>query len=158
MRKILNPYVQYPQYNCFGCSPNNENGLKMEFFEDGDEVVSTVQPKDFLQGYFDILHGGIQSTMLDEIANWVVHVKLKTAGVTSKMEVRFLKPAILKNGPFMLRASLIDVKRKLANIKTELYDSKNVLCAKADVQYFIYPEDVAKEKLKFPGAHLLFED
>ena len=27
-------------YNCFGCSPDNEAGVRMEFYEDGDEVVS----------------------------------------------------------------------------------------------------------------------
>ena len=26
-------------YNCFGCSPDNEAGVRMEFYEDGDEVV-----------------------------------------------------------------------------------------------------------------------
>ena len=25
-------------YNCFGCSPDNEAGVRMEFYEDGDEI------------------------------------------------------------------------------------------------------------------------
>ena len=40
MKKIINPWKDLEGYNCFGCAPNNESGVKMEFYEDGDEVVS----------------------------------------------------------------------------------------------------------------------
>jgi hypothetical protein len=36
MIKLKNPYAEYPGYNCFGCSPSNHHGLRMEFFEDGE--------------------------------------------------------------------------------------------------------------------------
>ena len=39
MKKIINPWKGLEGYNCFGCAPNNEAGVKMEFYEDGDEVV-----------------------------------------------------------------------------------------------------------------------
>ena len=42
MKKIINPWKGLEGYNCFGCASNNEAGLKMEFYEDGDEVVSHV--------------------------------------------------------------------------------------------------------------------
>ncbi|MFR9262762.1 MAG: hypothetical protein ACLVL2_20715 [Bacteroides cellulosilyticus] len=38
MKKIINPWKDLEGYNCFGCAPNNESGVKMEFYEDGDEV------------------------------------------------------------------------------------------------------------------------
>ena len=40
LRRILNPWTQKEGYNCFGCCPTNPLGLHMEFFEDGDDVVS----------------------------------------------------------------------------------------------------------------------
>ena len=40
MKKIINPWKNMEGYNCFGCSPDNEAGVRMEFYEDGDEVVS----------------------------------------------------------------------------------------------------------------------
>ena len=40
MEKIINPWEGMEGYFCFGCAPNNESGLKMEFYEDGDEIVS----------------------------------------------------------------------------------------------------------------------
>ena len=39
MDKILNPWRNVEGYLCFGCSPDNQSGLKMEFYEDGDEIA-----------------------------------------------------------------------------------------------------------------------
>ena len=40
MKKIINPWKGMDGYYCFGCAPNNEAGVKMEFYEDGDDIVS----------------------------------------------------------------------------------------------------------------------
>lgn len=92
MKKIINPWEGMEGYFCFGCAPNNESGLKMEFYEDGDEIVSTWVPEARFQGWLNTLHGGIQATLLDEICAWVIARKLQTAGVTSRMETQYLKP------------------------------------------------------------------
>ena len=39
MKKIINPWKGLKGYYCFGCSPENPMGVKMEFYEDGDEIV-----------------------------------------------------------------------------------------------------------------------
>ena len=44
MKKIINPWKGMEGYNCFGCAPNNEAGVKMEFYEDNDEVISIWRP------------------------------------------------------------------------------------------------------------------
>lgn len=45
MKKIINPWKGLEGYNCFGCAPNNEAGVRMEFYEDGDEIVSIWKPR-----------------------------------------------------------------------------------------------------------------
>jgi hypothetical protein len=90
MKKIINPWKGMEGYNCFGCAPNNEAGVKMEFYEDNDEVISIWRPRPEYQGWIDTLHGGIQAVLLDEICAWVILRKLQTTGVTSKMEFIFL--------------------------------------------------------------------
>lgn len=40
MEKIIHPRKGMEGYNCFGCAPHTEAGVKMEFYEDGDEVIS----------------------------------------------------------------------------------------------------------------------
>ena len=64
MKKIINPWKDMEGYNCFGCSPDNEAGVRMEFYEDGDEVVSIWKPRPEYQGWLNTLHGGIQSVLL----------------------------------------------------------------------------------------------
>ena len=32
-------------YRCFGCDPRSEQGLRMEFYEDGDRIVSRWKPR-----------------------------------------------------------------------------------------------------------------
>ena len=72
----------------------------MTFFEDGDEIISTWEPKPQFEGYHGVLHGGIQATIMDEIASWVVYVKVKVAGVTSSMNIHYHKPIYMTGGAY----------------------------------------------------------
>ena len=45
MKKIINPWRNHPEYNCFGCCPDNPIGLHLEFYEDGDYIVSKWNPQ-----------------------------------------------------------------------------------------------------------------
>jgi len=147
MRKIRNPFLDVPGYKCFGCSPDNETGLRMDFFEDGEEIVSIWKPEQRYEGWLDILHGGIQATLLDEIASWVVFVKFLTSGVTSNINMDLLKPVHISKGDITLRARLLKKEKRLAHIETTLFDGEGTLCAKALVTYFVYPREVAERKL-----------
>jgi len=148
---IKNPFHKLEGYNCFGCSPDNKSGLRMHFRIEGEEVLCDWEPEHHLQGWVGILHGGIQATLMDEIASWYVFVKLHTAGVTSKMEVKLLKPVNMKKGPLLLRARLQEMKRNIAIIKVELYMNDGTLGAESLMHYFTFPKDVAHDKLFYPG-------
>ncbi|NQU34022.1 MAG: PaaI family thioesterase [Bacteroidetes bacterium] len=157
MKKILNPYPKYEGYNCFGCSPKNDHGLKMEFFEDGDYIICDWKPVGFLQGYHNVLHGGIQATLMDEIGSWFIQIKLKTAGVTSNMNVRYLNPVSIVKGNIKLRASLIQKRRNLIDVLIELFDSNEKLCAKGEITYFTFSQDIAKKELYYPNFEEFFD-
>ena len=89
MKRITNPWRGMEGYRCYGCDPHSEQGLRMEFYEDGEEIVSVWHPRPEFQGWVDTLHGGVQATLADEISSWVVFRKFRTSGVTSRMEVRY---------------------------------------------------------------------
>ncbi len=156
MRKIENPFVHLDGYICFGCSPDNYHGLQMEFYEDGDSIVSFWEPKAHLQGYLNILHGGIQATLMDEIASWIIHVKLKTAGVTSSIHTKLLRPVYTNKGKLTIRATIKKVQKRFVDVYTVICDNDGVICAESDVQYYIYPEEIARKKLSFPGYEKFF--
>lgn len=157
MRKIINPYSNLEGYNCFGCSPNNPIGLNMEFFEDGEYVVSNWEPKKHLTGYGNILHGGIQSTILDEIASWVVYTKVKTAGVTATLNIKYKNTVFTDKGKLKVQAKLVDLNKRFATIHAELMDHDGKVCAEAEVKYFIFPLEIAKQRFHYPGVEAFFE-
>ena len=148
---IKNPFHKLEGYNCFGCSPDNQLGLRMNFRVAGDEVISDWQPQAHLQGWVGVLHGGIQATLMDEIASWYVFVKLQTAGVTSKMEVKLIKPVKMDKAPFKLVARLQEMQRNVAIIQVQLFMNDGILGAESLMHYYTYPQEIAKKKLFFPG-------
>ncbi len=76
---------------CFACGPRNPIGLKLTFREENDTYLSTFTPGPEHQGYNGIMHGGLVSTLLDEIMARYLYAKGLTA-VTAKLEVRFRHP------------------------------------------------------------------
>ena len=121
----------------------------MSFAEDGDYIVSTWQPGSTFQGWINTLHGGIQATLIDEAAGWVVFRKLRTSGYTSKMDIRYIKPVSTAEGPVTLKARLINQKLMMAFIEVKLFDCHEDLCADATCVYRVYPRDVAEREFHF---------
>lgn len=145
MKKILNPWIHKEGYNCFGCAPNNASGLKMEFYEEGEEVISEWRPQPQYQGWIDTLHGGIQAVLLDEICAWVIVRKLQTTGVTSKMETRYLKPVSTNDRKLTLRAHIVETRRNIVTVEASLYSEAGVLCTQATCTYFTFSKEKAAE-------------
>ena len=138
MKKIINPRKGLKGYYCFGCSPENPMGVKMEFYEDGDEIVSFWKPKPEYQGWLDTLHGGIQAVLLDEICAWAIVRKLQTTGVTSKMETRYRKSILTNDTLLEIRASIQEQKRNIILVKATIYNSAKEICTEAVCTYFTF--------------------
>lgn len=154
MEKIINPWIGVEGYNCFGCAPRNDFGTKMEFYEDGDEIISIWKPEARFQGWLNTLHGGIQSVLLDEISAWTIARKLQTVGVTSKMETRYMKSVSTEDPHITLRATIQEVKRNIILVEARLYNSAGELCTKAVCTYFTYSPDKVEKEMFFKGCHL----
>ena len=157
MKKIINPYKSTENGKCFGCSPDNEQGLQMQFFEQDEYIISEWDPKSHLSGFKNILHGGIQTTILDEIACWVVFVKCQTAGVTTALNAKFKNSAFTDKGKLTVRAKLISQERKFANIHAEIIGADGKVCSEAEVQYMIFPQALAIKKFEYPGIEAFYE-
>ena len=156
MKRIINPWAGEPTYHCYGCDPNSEQGLRMEFFEDGDYIVSHWHPRPEFQGWRDTLHGGIQATLADEIASWVVFRKFQTGGVTSRMEVKYHKPVRTTDDHITLRAKVVKQMRNVITIDVEIYNAADELSTTATCIYFLFSQQRANEEFGF--APFLTED
>lgn len=98
---------------CFGCSPNNPHGLKLEFRRTGErgaECHFTAPPH--VMGATDILHGGIQATVLDEVMGVAVRTALaleighdvaaSANLVTAEFSLRYRRP-VPTGSPLIIR-------------------------------------------------------
>jgi len=159
MKKIKNPYSKLETYNCFGCSPKNPIGLHLNFVLEGDEVISKWTPSHNYEGWHNILHGGIQATLMDEIASWTVLSFLKTSGFTIKMNIQLHKNVLISDGEIMLKAKLKNKKLNLATIETQIFNSKQELCTEGEFVYYVYSQEIAKQRFHFPeNEDELFEE
>ena len=149
MKRIINPWRGMDGYRCFGCDPRSEQGLRMEFYEDGDRIVSRWKPRPEFQGWVDTLHGGIQATRADEISSWVVFRKFQTSGVTSRMEVRYLKPIHTSEDHITLQATVVRQRRNIVDIEVKIFNSQDQLCTEALCIYFLFPKEKAHEEFHF---------
>ena len=73
---------------CFACGQNNEHGLQMKVQYEGDKAICRLTLPLHFQGWEQMAHGGITSTILDEIMAYAVLYFLGQ-GVTLRMETTF---------------------------------------------------------------------
>lgn len=156
MKKIKNPWIDLTDkgYNCFACAPSNPCGLKMEFYEDGDDIVSLWTPDDNYQGWLDTLHGGIQATLMDEIGGWIIARKFQTSGMTTNLNIKYKKPIPTgKDVTIEIRGRVKEVKRMFVFIEAEIrYDGE--VRSSAEMTYYTFSKDIAEKDFMFTGCEL----
>lgn len=78
--------------NCFVCGDKNHHGLKARFFFDGRQAVTEIIAGDEFEGYRGIFHGGIISSLLDEVMIKAILAD-EIYAVTAEMTIRYVAPA-----------------------------------------------------------------
>ena len=79
----------YETNHCFGCGRDNPIGLKLDMKLDGDRCVAYFTPKAEHESYGDRMHGGLTSTLLDEVMGDYVFRKAGKPVYTARLEIRF---------------------------------------------------------------------
>ena len=116
--------------NCFVCGMKNPFGfqVKPEIIGDGASVRIECTPAEHLQGWANILHGGILSTLLDEAITYVGIGTFDQPAVTAQLEVRFRNPAPTAVKLYV-SAERIKVSKRLIEAKAEVRLSDGTLIA-----------------------------
>lgn len=152
-KHIINPWRDVEGYDCFGCSPDNPIGLRMEFLEEGEEIVCHWHPSSHYQGWVNTMHGGILSTLCDETAGWVVFRKLQTSGVTTQLNVRYKKPVMTTDDTITIRGHIIGQKRNLVTVAVTIEDQHGDTCVTCEATYYTFPPEKAQE-MGFTHCHV----
>ena len=130
---------------CFACGPANPAGLKMRFFANQDSVVSWLTVPDHLRGWNMLVHGGVTSTILDEIMSWAAIHLLKTIILTKSMRVEFKKPVFIGQ-PLRAVGRVVEIKNEReAIMEGLLYGPEDDLCAEARGNFALLKPKVARK-------------
>ena len=98
---------------CFACGKENPIGLQLKFIEKDESYITTFTAGPQHQGYDGIMHGGLVSTVLDEVMAGYLYAKGFNA-VTAKLEVRFRKPSPI--------GQLLTVTGKIVSQRSNMYE------------------------------------
>jgi len=131
---------------CFVCGENNEIGLKAKFFlTDGKAVTEYVTDERF-EGYKNVFHGGIISTLLDEVMVKSL-LALNVLAMTVEMTVRFHK--IVKTGEKLFFEGELDKQKgKLVFTKGTAKNGNGEIVASATGKYLKVNDNLKKELQK----------
>ena len=93
MNTLLKEHTEPKQYpNCFGCGADNPIGLRLKYRREGDAVVTEFTPGDEHEGWPDIVHGGIITTLLYEVMENFAYQN-GTIAMMRSMHTSFRRPA-----------------------------------------------------------------
>lgn len=124
---------------CFACGRDNPQGIKLTFSYDDEtgETISTTVFSRYFQGWENILHGGIISTVLDEIM-----VKAASFNgfkcVTAALNVEFKNPAFIDK-PYIIKGKVKGTRGKIVFTEGIIHDAtaENKIIATGTGKLFI---------------------
>ena len=141
--KIENIFDKIEGYNCFACGPHHPFGLHLEFFYDSekDEVFSPLHLDTFFAGFPGIVHGGIQTTILDELAFWGIWVKWGKTGFTYDLNVKFKKKCPIEK-EIEGRATFGNPEKRLTTCNTVIWNPvTKEIYTEGCIRYYLPPQD-----------------
>ncbi len=152
MSAVAPTYLQWPG-QCFGCSPRNPHGLHLLFERTERGARATHSLAAHFCGVEGIAHGGIVSTLLDEVAAWAVILITGKLGLTTTMTTRFLAP--VKTGvPLLLEAEVLSDDGRRAVTRAVVRDGNGAELASADADWALASAAVVARMSGLPRADL----
>jgi len=130
--------------NCFGCGKENPIGAKLKFYEDSENSLQTTftAPETWC-GWGEIIHGGLQAVLLDEISAYTAISLLSIYGLTVKAEIEFFHPVYV-NEKLVIKSKIEEVKGKDILISSSIMTEDGMICTKG---FFTF-RTIQKEKLE----------
>ena len=129
----VNDYKNRPHNGCIMCGEQNPLGLKLVFSEDCEGgVIGHFTPKNLLEGYSGILHGGVAAALLDSAMTNCLFAHNITA-LTGDLNIKYLKPIPVRE-EIVIKACISVSMVPLHKLKATLYVN-NILMARATANF-----------------------
>jgi len=120
---------------CFVCGLDNPRGLALRFESDGaGKAVARTTFSSEYQGYPGIVHGGILSTVLDEVGGRasMKQMRPEVVLVTGKLTVHFRKP-VKVGQPVVIEGEVVKDYGKVVETKATIKSESGDLLVEAEI-------------------------
>lgn len=132
----------WPGY-CFGCSQKNPQGLKLCFWLSEQGCFTKCTIPDHLCGFDGLVHGGIITTLLDEVAAWTLIARLARLGITREISTRYLKP-VPTNTELLVEGQILSHDQRNAVLRSTIRSADGTLLAESESTWvFLKPSSLA---------------
>ncbi len=131
-------------HNCFGCSPINPSGLQMKFYPGESAIYSKVTVPDHLCGWNNLVHGGVLTTIMDEIMSWAAIYLLKQVPMTKSIAVDFLKPVYVGRALQVQGTVLEKTGKHDVLMEGRIFNEDDACCARARGTLAVFSPAVAR--------------
>ena len=144
---------------CLICGMENQAGVNAPFYEMEDEsVMSIFKFKNEHQSYPGRTHGGMISTMLDELVGRAIWIYDPTIwGVTMDINVKFRKPVPLET-TLIAKGKITKNTSMFFSGEGYIYDVYGKVLAEAKVNYIKLPIAKIAENAKHEDIDILIPD
>ncbi|MDK2778312.1 MAG: PaaI family thioesterase [Pseudomonadota bacterium] len=140
--------------HCFGCGQNNPNGLQMKFFTNEEKLRSEIVIPEHFRGWSNLAHGGVITTMLDEIMGWTGIYFLNRFLLTKDIKVRFKLPVFINEGVTIHGWVAEQKSDRQVTLAAELINSKGQVAAKAEGDFVLFRAEKFASMNLVPADHL----
>lgn len=144
---LMEEIIKYS--NCFICGDKNLYGLKAKFFFDGNQAITEVIAGKNFEGYRNIYHGGIISSLLDEVMVKALLAENKYA-VTAELKVKFIAP-VKVGDKIKFFGRLVKQKGRLYFTEGETLGEEGQIFARASAKYIEADEKMLNQLMKSVG-------
>ena len=135
----------FADHNCFACGGQNPIGMHLEIeLGDGSARSEWVPTADFV-GWEEKIHGGILTTLLDEVMAWAP-ASHDAWAVTAEMQIRFHAPAS-PGERLVATGQVLEKRRRIYRVAGEVRGADGRLVASATGR-FLGASPSAKNELK----------
>ena len=130
--------VDIPGNQCFGCGPDNPHGLRLRFRPvDAHTIEAPYCADEHLCGAPQIVHGGIQAVMLDEVMAMAVQTAYPDEHptiVTADFRLEYKKP-VPTGSEITIRARWERQDGRSHFVRGEIEDAEGQLLTRAEARW-----------------------
>lgn len=161
-KRAFQDYYTEQFSHCYGCGRLNDRGLQIKSYWDGDETVSTFQPRPYHTAIPGYVYGGLIASLIDcHSTGTAAAAAYRAAGrnmdtepilrfLTASLHVDYLRPTPI-NKPIEIRGWVEEIKGRKVVVKSSI-SVDGEICARGEViavqvpEHLIDPNSVADDK------------